>query len=112
MTIFVQLLLAVVITTLTLLITIVGIQVFHLLHEFRLTIKKINHILDHTQTLSETLARPVTAVNQFFTEVKDLVDQTEDQLIDQTPDKVLPPPHKPKFLHRFFRRAGLPMHPS
>ena len=113
MTIFIQLLLAIVITTLTFLVSVAAIQVFHLLHEFRLVLKKINRILDNTQTLSETAARPVTAVNQFFTEVKDLVTETEDQLIQDIPDKVVTSPRQPeKLRHRFFRRAGLPLRPS
>jgi hypothetical protein len=111
MTVFIQLLLAVVITTLTLLIAIIAVQVFHLLHDFRLTLKKINHILDNTRVLSDAVARPVTAVNQFFTEVRDMVGKTEDEIIDQTRDKVLPG-SKLRFFRRFFRRGGLPLHPQ
>ena len=110
MTLFIQLVLVAIVSTLTILIITAAIQVFQILHEFRLTMKKINRILDHTQSLSETVARPVTAVNHFFTEVKDLVDQTEDQIISQTPDKVISPPHSSgSSIKRFFRRAGLPL---
>lgn len=59
-----QLVLLVVITTLTFLVTFVAIQVVHILHELRLTLRKINHLLDHTQTLSE---------------VKQLLEPTEDE---------------------------------
>lgn len=113
MTIFIQLLLAAIITALAFLMTLVGIQVFHILHEFRLTLKKVNKILDHTHTLSDAASRPVTAVDQFFTDVKDLVNETQDDIIDNTPDTVLRPPHqKEKFHQRFFHRSGLPLRPS
>jgi len=110
MTLFIQLILVAVVSTLTILITTAAFQVFQILAEFRKTLKKVNRILDHTQTLSETVARPVTAVNNFFTEVKDLVDQTEDQIIDQTADKVISPSQsRISSVKRFFRRAGLPL---
>jgi len=108
MTNFVQLLLVIVITTLTLLITFAAIQVFHILHEFRLGLKRINRILDNTQALSDTAAKPINAVNEFFTEVKDLVHHTQDEIIDSTPDRVVSENH-PKHL---FHRSGLPLHPS
>lgn len=113
MTLFIQLVLLAVVSTLTVLITTAAFQVFQILHEFRLTLKKINRILDNTQTLSETAARPVSAVNQFFSEVKDLVGQTQDQIISDTPDKVISPPHsKSGTIKRFFRRAGMPLRSS
>ena len=114
MTTFIQLLLAVVITSLAFMLTVVGIQVFHILHDFRESLKRLNRILDNTREISESVARPVTAVNQFFTEVKDLVNVTEDQIMEGTPDKVITPPHakEHKSLQRFFRRSGLPLRPS
>jgi len=114
MTTFIQLLLAVIITSLAFLLSVIGIQVFHLMHDFRESVKKFNRILDNTRVLSETAARPVTAVNQFFTEVKDLVNVTEDQIIEQTPDKLITPPHSKehKNLQHFFHRSGLPLRPS
>jgi len=66
MTTFIQLLLAVIITSLAFMLTLVGIQVFHIMHEFRESLKKLNRILDNTWEISESVARPVTAVNQFF----------------------------------------------
>ena len=108
MTNFVQLLLVIVIATLTFLITFAAIQVFHILHEFRLAMKRINRILDNTQTLSNTAAKPITAVNEFFTEVKDLVHHTQDEIIESTPDRILSE-HREKHL---FHRSGLPLHPS
>lgn len=118
MTLFVQLLLAVVVTTLTLLIAFVSVQVFHILHEFRHILRRINRILEHTQTLSETAARPLTAVNEFYSEVKDLVEVTQDQIIAATPDRIITPrsengtPHSRPKASRFFHRFGLPLRPS
>jgi hypothetical protein len=119
MSTFVQFLLVVVITTLTFLVTFAGIQVFQILHEFRLAIKRINKILDNTQTLSEASAKPITAVNEFFSEVKDLVTDTEEEIIDNTPDRVITQKeevhhhHKPVSVsRRFFHRSGLPLRPS
>ena len=115
MTTFVQLLLAVVITTLTFLMAFAAIQVFHILHEFRLALQKLNRILGHTQSLSETAARPVAAVNEFYTEVKDLVNQTQDQIIAHTPDRVITPKHQhrsSRLRPHLFRRAGIPIRPS
>jgi hypothetical protein len=108
MAIFIQLLLAVVITTLTLLIGIIAVQLFQILHEFRQTVRKINRILDNTQVMTETVARPISAVNNFFGQVRDMVNRTEEQIIEQTPDRVLPG-GKPRFFRRLFHRAGLPL---
>jgi hypothetical protein len=113
MTIFIQLILVAVICTLTVLVSTAAFQVFQILYELRRTLKKVNRILDNTQALSETAARPVTAVNQFFSEVKDLVDVTQDQIVEQTPDKVITPAtSRLSSFHRFFRRSGLPLRPS
>ncbi len=122
MTNFVQLLLVIVISTLTFLITFAAIQVFQILYEFRQALKKVNQVLDNTQTLSTTAAKPITAVNEFFTGVKDLVDETQDEIISATPDRVVTQEeivrHFPRVTRikeagrRFFRRSGLPLRSS
>jgi hypothetical protein len=109
MTTAITLLLSVVILTLTTLIVIAGIQVMHILHEFRMTLKKLNRVLDNTAILSEASAKPITAVNEFFTEVKSLVSETETDIIESTPDRLISPQKSPK---HFFHRAGNPLHPS
>jgi hypothetical protein len=115
---FVQLLLAVVISTLTFLVTFAAIQVFQILYEFRQSLKKLNQILDNTQTLSEGAAKPISAVNEFFSEVKDLVDDTQEELIADTPDRVVPQKERRPRLQlkeagrRFFHRSGAPLRPS
>jgi hypothetical protein len=118
MSTFVQFLLVVVISTLTFLITFAAVQVFQILHEFRLAIKKINQVLDNTQTLSDSAAKPITAVNEFFSEVKGLVNETQEEIIESTPDRVISVKeeihhHKPASVVRhFFRRSGMPLRPS
>lgn len=114
MTLAVQILLSAVIISLTVLVSVVGIQIFQILHELRLTLKKANRILDNAESLSESAAKPITAVNHFFSDVKSLVKDTEDEIIDSLPDKVIPPAnetHNP-FHKRFFHRSGLPLRPS
>lgn len=115
MTNFVQLLLVIVIAVLTFLITFAAIQVFHILHEFRFVLKKLNFILENTKTLSDRAAKPITAVNEFFTEVKGLVHHTEDEIIESIPDRVLnPTTHNSQLTPKphLFHRSGLPLHPS
>ncbi|TSC85732.1 MAG: hypothetical protein G01um101416_803 [Microgenomates group bacterium Gr01-1014_16] len=111
MTNFVQLLLVIVVATLTFLVTFAAIQVFHILHEFRLVLKKLNFILENTHTLSDWAAKPITAVNEFFTEVKDLVHHTQDEIIDSTPDRVISESRPHKFFHRS-TQPHLPLHSS
>lgn len=119
MSTFVQFLLVVVISTLTFLVTFAAIQVFQILHEFRLALKRVNKVLDNTQTLSEASAKPITAVNEFFSEVKELVNETQEEIIENTPDRVISAKEEihrqkpaPTVTHRFFRRSGLPLRPS
>ncbi len=112
MLVLTQLLLSVVILTVTFLIAVAGFQILHILHDFRQVLQKLNQILSHTQTLSEASAKPITAVNEFFTEVKTLVDHTEEEIIDSTPDRIISPPHPIAKKNRFFHRSGLPLKPS
>lgn len=105
-----QILLGVVILTLTFIVTVAGIQVFHLLHEMRQMVKRANAILQNTQTLSDASAKPIAAVNEFFSEVKHLVTETQDEMIINTPDRVIESngdlPFRNKTVGRFFRRSG------
>ena len=108
MTSLAQFLLVIVITTLTILVSVVAVQVWQILAEVRQAMKRLNRILNNTQTISETTAKPIAAVNQFFSEVKTLVDQTQEEIISQTPDRVVS--DEPK--HHFFHRSGLPLRAS
>lgn len=112
MPIITQILLSLVILSVTFLVVVAGFQVIHLLHDFRQTLTRLNQILAHTETISTATAKPITAVNEFFSEVKTLVDQTQDQIIDSTPDRIITPRHTPAKKSHFFHRSGLPLRPS
>jgi len=102
-----QLLLVVVISTLTFLITVVAIQVFKLLQDARVVLQRLTKLLDNTQTISESAARPIAALNQFFTEAKELVNTTETEMIAETPDRVMTSSNpKTSSTRHFFHRAG------
>lgn len=58
-----QLLLVIVVTTLTILLTAVGIQVFFILKEVRRSVEKMNKILDDTGTISESVAKPISSLS-------------------------------------------------
>lgn len=116
MALFTQLLLSIVILSLTILVSVAGFQVIRLLHDLRQTVHKMNRILSNTEALSETSVKPITAVNTFFSDVKTLVDQTQDDIISSLPDRVISP--KAEHLNqkssspRFFKRSGLPLKAS
>lgn len=119
MAVFLQILLSVVILSLTVLVVAAGIQVFHILHEVRNALKRVNHILQNTDTLSSASAKPITAVNEFFSEVRTLITKTEDSIIESTPDRVIETPPHSAPIHstsslksRFFRRSGAPLRAS
>src|SRR4030042_2704938 len=54
-----QLLLIVVITTLTILLSFIGIQVVFILRELRRTLEKINKMLDDLGLITESIAQPI-----------------------------------------------------
>jgi len=58
-----QLLLIIVVTTLTVLLTVVGIQVFFILKEIRRSVEKMNKILDDAGTISESVAKPISSLS-------------------------------------------------
>ena len=62
----VQLILLLVILTLTVLFVILGVQVFYILHDLRLTIKKTNKILENADEITEGIQGPVTAISSFL----------------------------------------------
>ncbi len=107
-----QLLLIVVISTLTFLITVVAIQVFKLLQDARMALQKFNRLLENTQTISESAARPIAAVNQFFSEVKTMVDNTQNEIVESTPDRVMNSQKSSVPSRRFFHRAGQMLRPT
>ncbi|MBU3957222.1 hypothetical protein KKI19_03065 [Patescibacteria group bacterium] len=64
-----QLLLIAVVTVLTVLLAIIGVQVFFILREIRESIKKFNKMLDDAGTISESVARPIASLSSSITGV-------------------------------------------
>ena len=114
MTNLAQFLLIVVILTLTFLIALVSIQVFQILHEAKLAIKKFNQLLENTHYLANAAAAPIQSMNQFFTQIKSLVKNTENEVLAETPDRVLTPttPESSTPSKHFFHRAGQMLRPT
>ncbi len=65
-----QLLLTVVVTVLTALLAIIGVQVVFILAEMRKTIEKINKIIDDTGQVTGGLSRSVTGMTGMFEGIK------------------------------------------
>ena len=66
----VQLVLLSVIVVLTILLIILGIQVFFILSEFRRTIMKANHILDNADSITQNIQTPISAIAALATGIK------------------------------------------
>ena len=56
-----QILLIVVVTALTILLIVIGIQVFLILKEFKKTMEKLNKILADAGLISESVAKPIAS---------------------------------------------------
>ncbi|HUW21295.1 MAG TPA: hypothetical protein VMW41_01370 [Candidatus Bathyarchaeia archaeon] len=64
---FTQAILVMVVTTITVLLIVVGIQVYNILKEFQETIKRANKILDDIGTVSESIAKPISSAADILT---------------------------------------------
>lgn len=62
-----QILLIVVIVILTLLLSIIGIQVFFILREVQRSIQKVNKMLDDAGTISESIVKPIASLSSSIT---------------------------------------------
>jgi len=62
----IQIVLLSVIVLLALILIILGIQVFFILKDFRHTVKKTNKVLDNIDSISESVAKPVSSFSEFF----------------------------------------------
>ncbi|MEK7565785.1 MAG: hypothetical protein AAB506_01945 [Patescibacteria group bacterium] len=54
-----QLVLGLVIVTLTVMLSVIGLQVVYILRELRESIKKMNKVLDDTGVISESVSKPI-----------------------------------------------------
>ena len=52
-----------VVIVLTILLVVLGIQVFFILRELRKTINKANKILDDTSTITESVSKPLSSLS-------------------------------------------------
>jgi cell division protein FtsL len=64
-----QILLVVVIVALTILLSVIGVQVFFILREVQRSIQKVNKMLDDAGTISESIAKPITSLSSSITGV-------------------------------------------
>ena len=65
-----QVLIALVIVTLTVLLSVISVQVYFILREFQKTIKKVNKVLDDTGQISESVSKPITTVSAMLMGIK------------------------------------------
>lgn len=65
-----QILLFLVVSILTTVLTIAGIQVIHILQELRETVKTLNKVLEDTHTITSSVAKPVLGFSSFITGLK------------------------------------------
>ncbi|MCL5091115.1 MAG: hypothetical protein M1514_03840 [Patescibacteria group bacterium] len=59
-----------VVSVLTTLLTLSGIQVYYILKELLLTVKKTNKILEDTELITSSVAKPIAGVSGFITGIK------------------------------------------
>lgn len=65
-----QVLLTLVVAILTTLLAVSGVQVIHILRELRESVKKVNKILDDSQIISSSIAKPISGISGFITGIK------------------------------------------
>ncbi|MBI5045018.1 MAG: hypothetical protein HZC02_03765 [Candidatus Levybacteria bacterium] len=66
----VQLILFIVIVTLTVLLVVLGVQVFFILRELRKTIQKTNNVLEDTRIITESISKPVSSLSSLSLGIK------------------------------------------
>ena len=65
-----QTLLVAVVTTLTILLTIIGIQVLQILKELKKTLEKVNGILDESDKIVTSISEPMVEASEFIRGLK------------------------------------------
>jgi len=66
----IQILLFFVISVLTSVLTLCGIQVYYILKEFRESVRKLNKMLDDMGMISSSVAKPVVGLSNFIMGMK------------------------------------------
>lgn len=65
-----QALLIAVIVVLTIMLAVIGLQVFIILRELRKTIHKVNRVLDNTESITESVSAPVSSFSAMIMGLK------------------------------------------
>lgn len=65
-----QFMLVFVIVVLTVMLSIISVQVFFILREFRKTLSKANKVLDDTGIISESVSKPISLLSAIITGIK------------------------------------------
>lgn len=69
-----QVLLIVVISTLTITLTVAGVQVIQILKEFRETVRTLNKVLEDSHIITSSIAKPISGISGFFMGLKKVTD--------------------------------------
>lgn len=65
-----QIALIIVIVFLATLLLVLGVQVFFILREFRKTVSKANKVLDNTDTITQSVSAPISALSSLAAGIK------------------------------------------
>jgi hypothetical protein len=65
-----QLLIFLVIIVLSILLLVVGVQLFIVLRDFRSTLGKANRILDNAEEITHSISAPVSSISSIITSIK------------------------------------------
>jgi len=65
-----QLILLFVIVVLTILLLVLGVQVFFILKELRKTIFKMNKVLDDASSITESVSEPISSISSIVSGIK------------------------------------------
>lgn len=68
----VQAVLLFVIVLLTIILIVLGVQVFFILRDFRKTVHKANRILDTTEEITENISQPLSFLSSFLVSTRSL----------------------------------------
>lgn len=91
-----QILLVLTVLVLTTILSIVGVEVFLILKEFRETVRKMNKILDDAGIISESIAKPVSGLSDLASGLRSLAEfiksfigekKTEEKKIEKKEEK-------------------------
>lgn len=63
----IQALFVAVVIVLTILLIILGLQVFYILRDMRKTIHKLNRVLDNTESITESVSAPISSLSAMLT---------------------------------------------